>query len=75
VALALDRQERGQGAQSAVQEVSSQYGIQCISILALADLIESFSGGTGDAVRISREQFAALRAYQAAWGVAAVSPR
>ena len=73
VALALDRQERGQGTQSAVQEVSAQFGLRCISILTLADLIETFAGAAGDAVRISREQFAALRAYQAAWGVAAVS--
>jgi orotate phosphoribosyltransferase len=75
VALALDRQERGQGTQSAVQEVSAQFGLRCVSILTLADLIETFAGGgAGDAVRISSEQFAALRAYQQTWGVAAVSP-
>jgi len=71
VALALDRQERGQGAQSAVQEVSAQFGLRCVSILTLADLIETFAT-TGDAVRISGEQLAALRAYQRAWGVSAV---
>ena len=69
VALALDRHERGQGSQSAVQEVSSQYGLRCVSILTLADLIETFAGNTGDAVRISREQYAALRAYSQSWGV------
>jgi orotate phosphoribosyltransferase len=74
VALALDRQERGQGAQSAVQEVTAQFGLRCVSILTLADLIETFAAGSSDAVRISREQFAALRAYQQAWGVGAVSP-
>jgi orotate phosphoribosyltransferase len=73
VALALDRQERGQGTKSAVQEVSDEYGLRCISIFTLADLIETFAAGPGDAVRISREQFAALRAYQHAWGVGAVS--
>ena len=71
VALALDRQERGQGAQSAVQEVSAQFGLRCVSILTLSDLIETFAT-TGDAVRISGEQLAALRAYQRAWGVSAV---
>jgi len=71
VALALDRQERGQGTQSAVQEVSAQFGLRCVSILTLADLIETFAS-TGDAVRISGEQLAALRAYQRAWGVSAV---
>lgn len=78
VALALDRQERGQGTQSAVQEVSAQFGLRCVSILTLAELIESFTrqtqGDAGDAVRISREQLAALQAYQRAWGVGAVSP-
>ena len=74
VALALDRQERGQGSQSAVQEVSSQFGLRCVSILTLADLIETFAATTGDAVRISRDQLAALQAYRAAWGVGAVSP-
>jgi orotate phosphoribosyltransferase len=74
VALALDRQERGQGAQSAVQEVSAQFGLRCVSILTLADLIETFATGVpGDAVRISREQLAALRLYQQAWGVGAIS--
>jgi hypothetical protein len=54
--------------------VSSEYGLRCVSILTLADLIETFASGAGDGVRISREQFAALRAYQQAWGVGAVSP-
>jgi orotate phosphoribosyltransferase len=71
VALALDRQERGQGTQSAVQEVSAQFGLRCVSILTLADLIETFAN-SGDAVRISSEQLAALRAYQRAWGVSAI---
>jgi len=73
VALALDRQERGQGSQSAVQEVSSQFGLRCVSILTLADLVESFGGNAGDPVRISREQYAALQAYQQAWGAFGIS--
>ncbi len=72
VALALDRQERGQGTQSAVQEVSEQFGLRCVSILTLADLIETFPGPRVTQVRISREKLAALRAYQREWGVAAV---
>ena len=77
VALALDRQERGQGTKSAVQEVSDQFGLRCVSILTLAGLIETFAGSpapdAGDPVRISGEQLAALRDYQRQWGVAAVS--
>jgi orotate phosphoribosyltransferase len=78
VALALDRQERGQGSKSAVQEVSEQFGLRCVSILTLTGLIETFTRppgqNAGDGVRISQEQLAALRAYQREWGVAAVSP-
>ena len=68
VALALDRQERGQGTQSAVQEVSAQFGLRCVSILTLADLIETFAQVPGDAVRISREQFVALQCIPARLG-------
>jgi len=73
VLIALDRQERGQGTQSAVQEVSAQFGLRCVSILTLADLIETFAQASGDAVRISREQFVALQSYQREWGIGAVS--
>jgi orotate phosphoribosyltransferase len=44
VAIALDRQERGQGALSAVQEVQQQYGIPVISIAGLADLVRYLDG-------------------------------
>jgi hypothetical protein len=57
--------------------VSEQFGLRCVSILTLAGLIETFGAaqgpGAGDPVRISREQFAALQAYQREWGVGAVS--
>ena len=39
VAIALDRQERGQGDLSAVQEVSRDYGIPVTAIATLEDLI------------------------------------
>lgn len=40
IVLALDRQEKGSGALSAVQEVEQQYGLPVTSIIKLADLIE-----------------------------------
>lgn len=43
VAVALDRQERGTGNQSAIQEIESQFGIKVISIVNLAALIEYLS--------------------------------
>lgn len=39
IAIALDRQERGEGKRSAAQEVQVEYGIPCIAIAGLDDLI------------------------------------
>jgi len=39
IAIALDRQERGQGARSAAQEVEAEFGIPCVAIAGLDDLI------------------------------------
>ncbi|HEY9101676.1 orotate phosphoribosyltransferase [Chitinimonas sp.] len=44
VLIALDRQERGQGAQSAVQEVTAKYGIPVVAIANLTDLIAYLHG-------------------------------
>jgi orotate phosphoribosyltransferase len=64
VALALDRQERGQGARSAVQEVEAGFGLRCVSILDLAGLIRALElrGGASPA------QLAALRDYRRRYG-------
>ncbi len=69
VALALDRQERGQGVRSAVQELEAEHGLQCVSVVTLADLIETLSAPTSGAPRISAEQLTALRAYRERYGV------
>jgi len=63
VLLALDRQERGAGEHSAVQEVEQQFGLRCVSLLTLADLIAS---------DLPAEQRAALEAYRARYGIKAV---
>ncbi len=41
LAISLDRQERGQGALSAVQELEASQGIAVVSIIALDDLIDA----------------------------------
>ncbi|MEZ5458610.1 MAG: orotate phosphoribosyltransferase [Steroidobacteraceae bacterium] len=69
VLLALDRQERGQGPRSAVQEVEAEFGLQCVSILTLAGLIEAVSGGAGDGLRISDDDLAALQRYRQTYGI------
>ena len=64
VVIALDRQERGLGERSAIQEVEQNYGIPVISIVTLADLIDYVAG---------RPDFAAhetaIRAYRERYGV------
>src|ERR1700719_4424648 len=64
VALALDRQERGQGALTAVQEVEQEHGLRCVSIVTLGDLIEGLARPADGRVRISAEQLTSLRAYR-----------
>lgn len=64
VVIALDRQERGKGARSAIQEVESDYGIPVTAIVRLEHLIE-FVAGRGDA----GEHLAAIRAYREQYGI------
>jgi len=68
VALALDREERGQGALSAVQELERGEGLKCVSVVTLSDLIEALSRPADGKSRISAQQLAALRAYRARYG-------
>jgi orotate phosphoribosyltransferase len=70
VALALDRQERGQSERSAVQEMEAQYGLRCITILNLGELIAALaSPPPGSPLTLSAEQLAAMRDYRLKYGV------
>jgi orotate phosphoribosyltransferase len=63
VVLALDRQERGQSALSAVQEIQATFGIPVIRIIALGEIIEHLeSAGRPD-------ELASLRNYRSRYGV------
>jgi len=68
VALALDRQERGQSELTAVQEVEQQEGLRCVSIVTLADLVEALARPSDGRMRISDEQLTALRTYRERYG-------
>jgi orotate phosphoribosyltransferase len=62
IVLALDRQEKGNGALSAVQEIQQQYGLPVASIIKLENLIEhlrssSQSPDTLHAVQQYRDQY------------------
>jgi orotate phosphoribosyltransferase len=63
VLIALDREERGQGERSAVQEVQETLGLPVVSVLRLRDLLAHLET-SGDAAR-----FEAVRAYRDRYGV------
>ncbi len=64
IAISLDRQERGQGTQSAVQEVEQSYGIKVINIIGLEDVIEYIKTSIDD-----NELIAKIDAYRNQYGV------
>lgn len=64
VVIALDRQERGEGALSAVQEVEQIYGLPVISIARLNDLIDYLSDQP-----VLAHNLAAVRDYRLRYGV------
>jgi len=69
VALALDREERGQGELSAVQELERVEGVKCVSIVTLSDLIEALAHPSGGLTPLSAAQLEALSAYRTRYGV------
>lgn len=64
VVIALDRQERGQGERSAVEEVREQLGLPVLSILTLTDLIALLATDPE-----AEADLAAVQAYRARYGV------
>lgn len=64
VVIALDRMERGVGAQSAVQEVREQYGIPVTAVVTLNHLVEFLER---DAER--KTELQAVAAYRHQYGV------
>lgn len=64
VAIAIDRQERGLGALSAVQEVEKDSGMPVIKIATLADLIQ-FLDGAADLAEFK----SAVQAYRETYGI------
>ena len=64
VVIALDRQERGTGALSAVQEVTQQFSIPVVAIMNLADLMRHMSAGGRQA------ELSGMRSYRERYGIA-----
>jgi orotate phosphoribosyltransferase len=65
VVIGLDRQERGTGRHSAVQEVASQYGLEVISIVALEHIIDYIRTDKKDSELLQR-----IEAYRDRYGIA-----
>ncbi len=63
VAIALDRQERGQALRSAAQEVQDEFGIPCIAIAGLDDLLVFLQSQKHDGIDLD-----ALHNYRETYG-------
>ena len=64
VAIGLDRQERGQGELSAIQELERERELAVISIVGLNDIVEYLNAGAADPELVSR-----VSAYRERYGV------
>ncbi len=64
VLIALDRQEKGKGELSAIQEVNRDYGIDVFSIITMADLIDYLEGDEAFGGHL-----AAMKNYRSEYGV------
>ncbi|WP_163933823.1 orotate phosphoribosyltransferase [Paraferrimonas sp. SM1919] len=65
VLIALDRQEKGQGELSAIQEVERDFGCQVVAIVTLNDVINYLSETDALAQHLD-----AVKAYRAQYGIA-----
>ena len=68
VLIALDRQEKGQGELSAIQEVERDFDTQVVSIVSLADLIEYLQTQV-DAQPELAEHLANIKQYRIDYGI------
>lgn len=58
VLVAMDRQERGSGDLSAIQEVEQQFGIPVVSIVTMSDLVEFLGEDSeNDAYRVAMQKY------------------
>lgn len=63
--ISVDRQEKGTGEKSAVQEAYDEFGVRVYSIVTVEDIIEAIETGVIE----GKEHLAAMRAYRAQYGV------
>ena len=66
VLVALDRQERGQGELSAIQEIERDYGIPVISIISLEQIVQYLEQQDGPNIK---QYLPAMKEYQRRYGI------
>jgi len=66
VLIALDRQERGQGALSATQEVGRDFGVPVTAIATLEDILATLRTKPEERSNVER-----IEAYRRQYGIAA----
>ena len=64
VLIALNRQERGKGELSAIQEVERDFSIPVVSIVSLEQVLEYLAGDSQ-----LKQHLAAVEAYRAQYGI------
>lgn len=69
VVIGLNRQERGQGDLSAIQEIEQQWGVPVCSIIAMEDLIDYLKDAGADTAGVPDGALAAMRVYRQKYGV------
>ena len=62
--IALNRQERGQGELSAIQEVERDFGMPVVSIVSLEQVLEYLAGDAE-----LKQYLPAVEAYRAEYGI------
>lgn len=65
VAIGLDRQERGQGERSAIQELEQDKKLSVVSIVKLADIVEYLNSESND-----KKLLSSINAYRQQYGIA-----
>jgi orotate phosphoribosyltransferase len=64
VIVAIDRQERGKGDLSAIQEVERDYGVSVLSVVSIGDIVQYLEGKSG-----YQEELKAISSYHSEYGI------
>jgi orotate phosphoribosyltransferase len=66
--VAVDRQERGQGTESALKEIAREYGLQALSIANIDQIIEQLRAPGAEPSLLTPDLEQRIREYRSAYG-------